>query len=480
MIETGPTSDKQHPRHSLFRPVGRYIARLRQHSLADLLTHEFTITEGSTLLMVAFLISAVMGVVRQVLFNAQFGAGMEASAYYAAFRLPETIGLLMTGGSLANAMVPVMLAVARSESKAAAHRLACLVLTALLLVVVPMVLFSIAFAPAFVRYLLAPGFDTATSQLTIQLTQIMLLELLLVMLIGVGHAVLVCRNQLLLPAISVALHNLTLIGGIVVAMLVPGVGIYGPAVGVVGDVVLQTLILVPGLRRNGFRFGLVWQFRDRRLREVIGLLIPNGLSGAVNYAGGIVDTAYGSLASTQFGIPAVHNALLLVGLPIRLLGIAIGQAAFPHIAAFGVAGEWPQLRRTIRRTLGIAVVLAVLAGLALLLFGRPLIAILFERGRFDAAAGNLTYAALALYALGLPAYVATEVLSRCLIALHDTRTPLITNCLQLAGRIALIPLLLGMYDILAIPIAFAITASLETLILGMVLWVKVRRLAGGN
>lgn len=474
---TQPAPQSNEPRSAALpaRRRASFAARLRRLRPAELLTREFTIAEGSVLLMAAFLFSAALGIVRQMLLNAQFGAGAEASAYYAAFRLPETIATLLAGGTLANALIPVLLAVSRAEGEAAVRRLTSLVTTTLLAVVAPLVLIGVMFAPQFVRYLLAPGFDPPTSALTVALTRIMLLELLLVVLTGVANAALISRNQFLLPALSIAATNISLIAGIVTAMLVPGVGIYGPTVGAVGDALLQFLILTPGLRRNGISYRPVWQPRDRRLGQVLRLLIPNGLSGAINYAGGIVDIAFGSLARVQAGIPALHNANLLIGLPVRLLGIAIGQAAFPHIAAYAVAGEWAQLRRALRRTLGVALLLALLALLALILLGRPTIALLFERGRFDAAAGSLTYALLVSYAVALPAYVATEVLTRGLIALQDTRTPLLINCLQLGGRIALIPLLLDSMGILAIPIAFAVTSTLETLALGLALWLKLRR-----
>ena len=68
--------------------------------LAGLLTREFSAAEASLILMVSFFLSAALGAVRQVLFNAQFGVGPEASAYYAAFRLPDTLFSLIAGGAL--------------------------------------------------------------------------------------------------------------------------------------------------------------------------------------------------------------------------------------------------------------------------------------------------------------------------------------------------------------------------------------------
>jgi putative peptidoglycan lipid II flippase len=86
----------------------------------------------------------------------------------------------------------------------------------------------------------------------------------------------------------------------------------------------------------------------------------------------------------------------------------------------------------------------------------------------------LTFSVLVAYAIALPAYVATEVITRGLISLRDTRTPLFTNSGQLVGRILLISILLPSMDVVAIPAAFAISSTLETLTLATVLFIKLR------
>jgi putative peptidoglycan lipid II flippase len=425
--------------------------------------------------MASFFVSALLGAVRQILFNAQFGAGMEANAYYAAFRLPDTLFSLIAGGALSSAMIPVLLGAAREEGEQAALRLINMVLTALLVVFGLLVLMGEVFAPVFVTNLLAPGFNAETSRLTVALTRIMLAQPLILAVGSVATAVLNSRNQFVLTALSVASHNIGLIAGILAARFYPDLGIYGPTLGVVGGGLLQVLILLPGLRGRGFRYQPIWNVGDRRLREVVQLLIPNGLSVGVNYAGFIIDTAFASKAPELAGLPAIQNAWLLVGLPIALLGQAVGQSAFPRLAAHAEAEEWTKMRRTLLRSLGAAIALAIPALLGLIFLGRLTIQILFEHGRFDAAAGTLTYNILSIYAIALPAYVGTEVITRGLIALRDTRTPLLTNSLQLGGRAAIIILLLSRVGVLAIPTAFAVTASLETALLGIVLLIKLGR-----
>ncbi len=439
-----------------------------------MIRREFSIAEGTILFISAYVLSAGLGIIRQALFNAEFGTGMEASAYYAAFRLPDTIASLISGGALSNAMIPVLLGARYEEGDTAERRLVNLAATTLTAAITLIVLICIVCAPFLIRFVIAPGFESATAALTVALTRIMLAQLILVVISSVAIAVLNARNQFLLTAISIVTHNIAMIGGILAARFIPGVGIYGPTCGVVGDALLQLVILWVGLRANRFRLRPAWNLRDAQLRRMLRLLTPNGLSSGVNYAGGIVDTAFASLAREPGALPTLFNAGLLMGVPLRLIGVALAQAAFPRIAASAARGDWARMRKTIGAALAISIILATGAALMLALSGRWLIRLLFERGRFDAAAGDLTALLLIVYIAGLPAYVATEVLTRGLIALHDTQTPLVTNCAQLMGRIALIRVWLEPWGVVAIPAAFALTSALETLTLGMALRWRMR------
>lgn len=182
--------------------------------IGQLLTRPLTIAEASFVLMASFLLSAMLGAARQVLFNAQFGISPEANAYYAAFRLPDTLFSLIAGGALSSAMIPVLLHIEREQGRATAARFVNLVLTTLLAVFALVVLLGELLAPQFVRTILAPGFDPATSQLTVTLTRIMLVQPVILTLGTVATAVLNGRNQFVLTALSVMSHNITLIAGI--------------------------------------------------------------------------------------------------------------------------------------------------------------------------------------------------------------------------------------------------------------------------
>ena len=112
--------------------------------------------------------------------------------------------------------------------------------------------------------------------------------------------------------------------------------------------------------------------------------------------------------------------------------------------------------------------------------GAPLIALLFERGEFDAAVGELTYRLLVVYALCLPAYVSTELITGGWLALRNARTPLLINLVQFGMRLTLLTMSISRLGVIAIPLAFTTTVTLETLLLGSLLLRWIRQKARGT
>lgn len=418
--------------------------------------------------MAAFLTSAAFGVMRQILFNARFGIGEEAAALYAALRLSETVSTLIAGGALTNALIPHLLLAARQNDTVVS--LINRVLTLMIVVATPFTLALGLAAPPLLRWLVAPGLDPATQALAALLTRILVIEIVLQVAYGVLSAVLIARGQFLLPALGIALRNTFMI----ITLLFPQATIITAAFGSLGDTAMQLLLLIPALVHYRLRLRPAWRLRDPLVQGTLRLAIPGAISGTINYGNAIVDSAIASLGAQAAGLGAMHNALLLGHLPQRLCGTAIGQAAYPYLAAAAIARDRSLFRQRWLWATGAAVALATLSGLALAGGGRWLIRLLFERGAFDRAAGDLTFALLLIFAGGLPVYVMVEISGRALVALGDARTPLLANIAQLASRIAVATALWPVVGVLAVPIATVASSIIETAILSIVLlnWLR--------
>jgi len=444
----------------------------------DLSIRRFSITEAALLLIMGYLASRGLGVIRQTIFNALFGTGPEANAYYAAARLPDTLFDLIAGGALAHAFIPVFLSYDKEHGQREAWRLASLVFNVLLVLLTFLVLISEFLAPTFVNKFLVPGYSPSEQALTTTLTRILLVQPLILGLGTVATAILSSKRQFLLPALSIAVYNVGLIGGLLFSLAIPGVGIYGPTYGILVAAVCQVTVMIPALVKQKVRYTFIWNLRHPGLREVMRLLGPNTLSIAIASIALILDTAFISFLPDRTSLAAVRNAHLLLSLPVTLIGQAIGQASLPQMAVQASAGRYIRLRNTVLKLMGGALLLSIIAALLLYLLGKPTIHLLFQHGAFTKHSSNVTNNALIGYAFALPGLASIALLSLGFYALKDAITPLFTDIVGLLVHGGLIVLLLkllaGPHAVLAIPLATTGSATVEALLLFCLLFIRLR------
>lgn len=469
----------------MVRPQRRWLSKAFRFRLRSFLPgsgalalRRFSITEAALLLVLAFITSRALGVVRQVLFNVLFGTGVAANAYYAAAYLPETLFDLVAGGALIHAFIPVFLSHEKSHGSREAWRLTSLVFNLLLVALTGLVLIGELFAPAFVSHWLIPGYLPATQALTTNLTRIMLLQPLLLGLGTVITAALNSKRQFLLPALSVAVYNVGLIGGLGISFLVRGAGIYGPTGGILVAAALQVLVMVPALVKQGARYSFIWQFNHPGLREVLRLLVPNVLAVGIVSIVPIIDTAFLSYLPDSASLAATRNANMLFGLPLALVAQAVGQAAMPQLASLATAQKYVRLRQTFTKVLFTSLAFSVLAALLLGVLGHPVIRLLFQHGAFDAHSSAVTYLVLLGYALALPGQALSSLLSLTFYAMKNALWPLIACAVSLLAHIGGIMLFFQLFSgsrqILAIPLSLAVDGCASTLLLSLLLFLGLR------
>lgn len=439
----------------------------------------FSIVEAAFLLMLALLASRGLGVVRQVIFNAVFGTGPDANAYYAAYRLPDTLFNLISGGALTSAFVPVFLSQERQAGEREAWKLASLVFNILLVATTIIVLIGEFVAPTFVSKVLVPGYVPAQQALTTTLTRIILLQPLILGLWTIITGVLYSRRQFLLPAVSIAVYNFGIIAGLLVTLTIPSIGIYGPTCGVLVACSLQVITLLPGLQKQHFHYSFTWNIFHPGLLQVLTLFIPNAAAVGVAYLGLIWETRVTSYLPDPASLAALHNAEMLQALPVALIAQAMGQSLLPHLSLQATTGRYVRMRQTAGKVMGMSILLTVPAAIILILLGKPTILILFQHGAFNQHSSDLTNLALIGYAVALPGQAAGNLLASGFFALKDALTPLLTNIFALVSRIGLLiflPMVLkGPMIILSIPLALAGAATLEALLMSVLLLLRLHR-----
>lgn len=415
----------------------------------------------------ATMASRVLGLVREQVMATVFGAGLATDAFNVAFRIPNLLRDLFAEGALSSAFVPTFTTVHQREGEDAAWAFARQLMNTLLLVLLVLCAAGWILAPALVR-LFAPGFAAIPGklELTVQLTRVMLPFLPAVALAAAAMGMLNARGRFGIPALAPVMLNL--------GMIVFGVGlipvferagqpaILGMAWGVVIGGVLQFAIQLPSLHRLGFRLRFEWPSLPPAVRRVAALMTPATIGLGATQINLLVSTFIASLLP-QGSVSWLWYAFRLMQLPIGVFGVALATVSLPSLSRAAAADDREGLKNTLSATLRLVFLFTIPAALWLAVLGRPVVALLYEHGRFLASDTDRTAAALAMYCVGLPAYAAVGVLTRAFYALGDTRRPMQASFVSVALNLALNLALMNSMAHLGLALATSITAGVNAL-----------------
>jgi putative peptidoglycan lipid II flippase len=427
----------------------------------------------------ATLTSRVLGVAREIVLAALFGAGNQMDAFNVAFRIPNLLRDLFAEGAMSAAFVPAFTRQLASGSRERAWHLGNLVINALTIVTLAAIVIGWLFAPALARAL-APEYASVPGKLalTVQLTRIMLPFLATVAVSVAMMGMLNALRRFFIPALSPAMFNVaTIVCAFTLVPMMPRIGwppiagiAFGTLLGGLGQIAIQW----PLLRREGWRYRLQMDWRDPALREVMIQMAP----GTLGLAAVQVNVFINTILATSQGTGAVswlNYAFRLMYLPIGLFGISIGTAALPEISRLAAAADTAELRRTIGGALRLMLALNVPATVGLVVLARPVVSLLLERGQFGSDDTAATAIALACYAPGLVGYSAVKIASPSFYALRDSRTPLLVSAMAVGTNIVLNLTLIRVLGYRGLALGTALAATLNAALL---LWILRARLEG--
>ena len=373
------------------------------------------------------LISRILGFLRDILMAALLGAGPVAEAFVIAFRFPNLFRRWFGEGAFNAAFVPLFAKRLEGEGRDAARRfageamsaLACLLLVLAAVAMLAMPVLMVVMAPGFAGN--PEKFDLAVTMSRIAFPYIVCMSLV-ALLSGVLNSL---GKFVESSAVSIVL-NLTLMAAIGLAMALG----YGNdhnsglvmAAGVFVAGILQLWVLVDGARRNGLLPRLRWPRLTPGVRELVRLGVPGIIAGGVTQINIVIG---GMIASLQDGaVTWLYYADRLYQLPLGIIGIAIGVVLLPDISRHLRAGDQAAVMDAQNRSLEFAMLLTVPAAVALAVIPHEIIGVLFQRGAFKVADTASVANALALFAVGLPAFVMIKVFSPAFFAREDTKTPM--------------------------------------------------------
>ncbi|NDF15735.1 murein biosynthesis integral membrane protein MurJ, partial [bacterium] len=444
-----------------------------------------SVLKSAGVMGIAVLLSRVLGLVREQVFAALFGASNATDAYQIAFRIPNLLRDLFAEGAMSAALVPTFIKVQKEEGETRGWQLATRVFVVLFTVVSVIAVLGMVFASPMVdlyagAYRSVPG----KFELTVSMTRTMMPFFPLVALAAAFMAILNACGKFFIPSFASALFNLvSIVVGVILARVLPHYGyqpIEGMAYGVIAGGFVQALIQWPVLLRQGYRPH--WNaplatpvLSDPGLRRMMFLMVP----GTVGLAATQINILVNSIFATSVGEGAVswlNYSFRLMQFPIGIFGVSLATATLPafsrHWTSRDFEGASLSLGQSVKRVF--AINFPASAGLAFL--GVPIISLIFEHGRFHPADTAATSRALAAYAVGLTAYSIVKVLVPICYAIGETRYAVFSSFFSVLTNLVFNLLFVKRLGFTGLAFGTSLTAILNSALL----WVLISRKLARN
>ncbi|NJM05007.1 murein biosynthesis integral membrane protein MurJ [Candidatus Gracilibacteria bacterium] len=427
---------------------------------------------NSLIVMGGFVLSRVTGLLRDIIVSARFGTSADYGAYVAAFRITDLLYMVIIGGALGSAFIPVFIQLWERDGNARAWELASAVVTWALALLVGASVLLFVLAPWLTHWLYGgQGFDAPALQLTSDLTRLFLFSPLLLGLGGLAMAALNARDRFTLPALAPTIYNLGIIFGALFLTSLFNVGIWGLGWGVVLGALGYLLIQLPGLRALQMRLQLKWGRGLPELALVARQMGPRVFGQAASQISLLITAALTArLVLGAEKLAALNFAYQVMLLPYGIFALSLSTVAFPRLARLYSDGALDDLAAVVRRTLGSILYLTLPATVALIVLGQLVVRVLFQRGAFDDESLLFTSQALIGYASALPAFAASEILIRTFFAMQRTLIPVLVGLLQVALNLGLgLRFMADGADVGELALAFSIANNLEAIVLFVLL-----------
>ncbi len=406
----------------------------------------------------AFLLSRILGLIRDRLISANFaGNPLHTDAYVVAFRLPDLIFTILVSGSLTVAFMPVFNNIKDDHKRS---ELINSLLTVFLFFVTGLSLLAIVFAQPLV-HILSPGFSGEQLNITVRLSQIMMITPVCFALSSLFGSLQQSKMRFFPDSLTGFFYNIGIIIGILfLSKFFAPNNIYGLAWGVSLGALTQAVIQYFGLYGLGFKLNIISlrsAISNKDLIKVIRLMIPRSIHMGIDQITWTVEAAIGSLLVAG-SLTNYYFANNLRNVPQGIIGGALSIAIFPTLLhAASISKD--KLQDVFNKNIVFLAIMTMPAGAITFIMRGYLARILLGFSSPETAD---------LLALLIPAFVAQSffyMINRLFYCYEDTKTPTITAIVFIGINIPISLILVQFYAIYGLAMALSISSILQLILI---------------
>lgn len=420
---------------------------------------------GKSTAVVSFftLISRILGLMRDAVLMAVFGASGLMDAFLVAFKLPNFLRRLFAEGAFAQAFVPVLTDYQQKSTFPDLQQFISRMAGALLLILSLLSTAVIAFAP-WIMAVFAVGFskDSEQFRLTVQLFQLTFPYLLLITLTAFASSILQSYQRFIIPAITPIILNVCLI----VFALCISPALYQPILALGYAVllagVLQLLLQCVPIYQQKLLILPKLDWQHQGVRQVLKLLLPAIFGVSVWQINLLLNTVIATFLPTG-SVSWLYTAERMSELPLGLIGVAIGAVILPTLSRQVNSDDSQSLQRTLDWACKWVLLVGVPASVALVQISQVLMFTLFVRGEFGRQDATMSGLALQAMSLGILPFMLIKVFAPVFFAQKNSQIPVKWGLWSVLanGLFGLTLLLIFWYQGVALHISLALATSLS-------------------
>ncbi len=369
------------------------------------------------------MLSRVLGLIRDMVLARYIGSEAGADAFFVAFKIPNFLRRLFAEGAFAQAFVPVLSEYRQRGSHAAVQELVNRVCGCLGLSLVLVTALAIVGAPVLTA-VFAPGFmgDAYKFALTSDMIRITFPYLLLISLTGFAGGILNSYDRFAIPAVTPVFLNIVMIVAAVIVSPYFAEPVMALAWGVLAAGIIQLLFQLPFLAQLRLLPRPEVEWRDQGVRRILKLMLPALFGVSVSQINLLLDTILASLLPTG-SVSWLYYSDRLAELPLGVFAIAVATVILPNLSRQHAADDTKTFAATMDWALRMIALIAVPAGLALMILAEPILLALFQYGKTSLNDVHMSALSLQAYSVGLLAFMLIKVLAPGFYARQDMRTP---------------------------------------------------------
>ncbi len=401
-----------------------------------------------------------LGFFRDALLGSKIGATFESDAYIMALN-STTIIFLSIGSAISTAAIPLIVKRLKDKDSNSTNLFLNKLIGIIFLGAISIAVIGIFVAPSFLG-VIAKGFYGEKQELVITLTRIMFPSLIFISVAYLFVAFLQSRGKFIVPALISFPFNIVLIFYLIVFLKY--YGIVGLAFATLMGWSLQLLIQIPFAIKEGYRFKLVFDFKDEDVKKFLISLLPIIFVTSLHQINILVDNMYASTLGDG-RVSSIYYANILYQAIVTTTVYGISAVMFPKFNLNLTADSLNRFRDLVLSVLSTVIYLLVPMSVGLLVLNNTIISFVFERGQFDAQTTSITSMILAYYAIGMVGFGIIDILNKAFYSLNNVRVPVIISMTVIVVNYILSKILLSYMGFQGVALATSISLLFGALLL---------------